>query len=97
MAKNDDIWGGKLAGTQLVLYLDYSTLPKESREARALVEEVKEAYRIGEIAVCDLNGDSLGEPLPYMVTELGLFRGLDQIRYFADRARLWESQATSVA
>ena len=87
-------WGGLLVGSDVSLVVDTKSDPDASREAEALVQAVKDVYGVADVHVRDLRGRNFREPLPYLATSIGLFRGLSEIRYFADLRR-WSSTTSA--
>lgn len=86
----NDPFGGALVGSEIVLYVDTVKQRDISKEAISLAEEMKKSYGIRKVRVIDVLGGYIGEPVPYIATYLGIWRGMNQIRYVADRGRIWQ-------
>lgn len=80
--------------SSLALYVNFADDP-DSKEIRKVVDKWREEQHLGELEIIELKGQSIGEPLPCLVTSIGVVGGKRQIEYFVSSDR--KARATALA
>jgi hypothetical protein len=95
MAIGEGIWGGKLKGAIVELYVDSTKASTAGQEAIELLNSLVVDKEIKSVNVIDLRDEGVAEPLPYLSTSIGRFRGLVEITYFVDHYARFKAAANA--